>query len=135
MPEDIQGTLEKQGVSIRLGDAVFFHTGHGSFWVTDNTKYNGGEPGIGLAAAKWLIAQQVVLTGADSWSVEVVPGENRERMFEVHQWLIIKNGIYNLEKLYLDELANDKVYEFVFIFAPLKLKGTTGSPGNPIAVG
>ena len=128
-PEDIQATLEKQNVSIRNGDAVFFRTGHGSLWKTDE-----GEPGIGLAAAKWLIAQQVVLTGADSWSVEVVPAENPDRVFEVHQWLLTKNGIYNLENLYLDELASDKVYEFAFIFAPLKLKGATGSPGNPIAV-
>ena len=30
--------------------------------------------------------------------------------------------------------AADKAYEFAFIFAPLRLKGATGSPGNPIAV-
>ena len=39
-----------------------------------------------------------------------------------------------LENLDLDQLAADKVYEFAFIFAPLRLKGATGSPGNPIAV-
>jgi hypothetical protein len=26
------------------------------------------------------------------------------------------------------------VYEFAFVFSPLRLKGATGSPGNPIAV-
>jgi hypothetical protein len=26
------------------------------------------------------------------------------------------------------------VYEFAYIFSPLRLKGATGSPGNPIAV-
>ena len=45
-----------------------------------------------------------------------------------------RNGIYNLENLDLSALAADQVYEFAFIFAPLKLKGATGSPGNPIAV-
>jgi len=39
-----------------------------------------------------------------------------------------------LENLDLERLAADKVYEFAFIFAPLRLKGATGSPGNPIAV-
>jgi len=48
--------------------------------------------------------------------------------------LLVRNGIYNLENLDLEELARDKVYEFAFIFAPLRLKGATGSPGNPIAV-
>ena len=54
--------------------------------------------------------------------------------FPVHELLIVKNGIYILENLDLEGLANDKVYEFAFIFSPLRLKGATGSPGNPIAV-
>ena len=45
-----------------------------------------------------------------------------------------RNGVYNLENLDLSELAADQVYEFAFVFAPLRLKGATGSPGNPIAV-
>ncbi len=40
----------------------------------------------------------------------------------------------SISYLDLEELAADKAYEFPFIFAPLKLKGATGSPGNPIAV-
>ena len=43
-------------------------------------------------------------------------------------------GIDDIENLDLEELARDKAYEFAFIFAPLRLKGATGSPGNPIAV-
>ncbi|MFS8608206.1 MAG: cyclase family protein, partial [Gammaproteobacteria bacterium] len=31
-------------------------------------------------------------------------------------------------------LAADRVYEFAFVFAPPKLAGATGAPGNPIAV-
>ena len=53
---------------------------------------------------------------------------------EAHQLLITRNGIYSLENLDLEQLAADKVYEFAFIFTPLKLKGAAGAPGNPIAV-
>ena len=60
--------------------------------------------------------------------------ENPKRPFEVHQWLIVRNGIHVLENLDLEELAKEKVYEFAFIFSPLRLKGASGSPGNPIAV-
>lgn len=133
-PDDIQGALRKQNVTIRPGDVVLFHTGHGKLWMTDNARYNEGEPGIGLEAAKWLAEQKIVMTGGDSWSVEAVPGDDPARPFEVHQFLLVKNGIYNLENLDLSALAQDRVYEFAFIFAPLKLKGATGSPGNPIAV-
>jgi kynurenine formamidase len=44
------------------------------------------------------------------------------------------HGIYNFENLDTSRLAADRVYEFAFIFAPLRLRGATGSPGNPIAV-
>jgi hypothetical protein len=62
------------------------------------------------------------------------PPEDRDRPFEVHQLLLVRHGVYNLENLDLEEVARDKVYEFAFVFAPLRLKGATGSPGNPIAV-
>ena len=83
---------------------------------------------------RWLIEQKIVMTGADSWAMEAIPGEHPERPFEGHQWLIPRNGIYNLENLDLEELAADEVWEFAFFLAPLRLKGATGSPGNPIAV-
>ena len=57
-----------------------------------------------------------------------------DRPFRAHQELLVRHGIYNLENLDLGALARDKVYEFAFVFAPLRLKGATGSPGNPVAV-
>jgi kynurenine formamidase len=75
-----------------------------------------------------------VMVGADNWAMEVVPPVDPDRPFEAHQWLIIRHGIYILENLDLEELAADKAYEFAFVFAPLRLKGASGSPGNPIAV-
>jgi kynurenine formamidase len=75
-----------------------------------------------------------VLVGADNWAIECVPPEDRDRPFPVHQWNLVRHGVYHLENLDLGALAADKVYEFAFVFAPLRLKGATGSPGNPIAV-
>ena len=39
-----------------------------------------------------------------------------------------------IDHLRPEDLARDSVYEFAFIFAPLRLKGATGSPGNPLAI-
>jgi hypothetical protein len=39
-----------------------------------------------------------------------------------------------LENLNLEELAKDKVYEFLFIVAPLPLTSGVGSPVNPLAI-
>ncbi len=34
----------------------------------------------------------------------------------------------------LSQLVADKADEFLFVWSPLKIKGGTGSPGNPIAL-
>ena len=131
---DLRGALAKQGTEIREGDVVLIHTGHGQLWMVDNEEYNRGGPGINMEAATWLADQKIVMTGADTSSVEVIPSEDPSLAFPVHEELLIKRGIYNMENLDLSVLAHDKVYEFAFMFSPVKFKGATGSPGNPIAV-
>ena len=39
-----------------------------------------------------------------------------------------------MESLYLEELARDGVYEFLFVALPVKIRGATGSMIDPIAV-
>ncbi len=132
--KDLEGALKKQGVGVTEGCVVLLRTGHGQLWMKHNELFSKGEPGLGMAAARWLCAKKITLVGSDTWATEVVPHEDPQRPFEVHQLLLVQHGIYNLENLDLEELARDRVYEFAFIFAPLRLKGATGSPGNPIAV-
>jgi kynurenine formamidase len=131
---DLETTAKAQGVSIGEGDVVLVRSGHGQLWMKDNTAFAAGEPGIGVDAARWLAERKIVLVGSDTWATEVVPPEDPDRPFPVHLALLVRAGIYNIENLDLEELAKDKSYEFAFIFAPLRLKGATGSPGNPIAV-
>lgn len=134
---DLQAALKAQKMSeadVKPGDAVFFNTGWGSLWKKDNATFNSGAPGIGVGAAEWLIEKQISLVGADTWPVEVVPNPDKKLAFPVHQMLITRNGIFIHENLDFDSLVADRSYQFAYIFAPLKLKGGTGSPGNPIAV-
>lgn len=131
---DLEGALKRQGVDVGPGDVVLIRTGHGTLWMKDNAAFGGGEPGIGMDAGRWLADRKIALVGSDTWATEAVPHEDPERPFQVHQLLLVRHGIYNLECLDLEALAADRVYEFAFIFAPLRLKGATGSPGNPIAV-
>jgi kynurenine formamidase len=131
---DLETALKAQGVAIGEGDVVVIRTGHGQLWMKDNATFSAGEPGIGMEAARSLCDHKIVMVGTDTWATEVVPPEDPERPFPVHQLLLVRHGTYNIENLDLEELARDKVYEFAFIFAPLRLKGATGSPGNPIAV-
>lgn len=132
--EDITAMLAKEKIDIQEGDVVLFHTGHGKLWKTDNKKYLADSPGPGITAIKWLIEKKIVMVGADTGPVEAMPGENKDIFVEGHQHLLVRNGIHIHENLDVSELAKDKVYEFVYSFAPLRLKGATGSPGNPVAI-
>jgi kynurenine formamidase len=132
--DDIKGSLSRQKVQITPGDVVVVHTGWGALWMKDNARYLGGAPGIGLAAGQFLADAEVVVVGGDSGAVEVSPNPNASLAAPVHQLLITRNGIYLHENLATEELARDGVYEFAYVFSPLRLKGATGSPGNPIAV-
>ena len=131
---DVEGALKRQNATVRSGDAVFIHTGWGSLWVKDNARYTANAPGIGVGAAQYLVEREVVLVGADTWAVEVVPNPDASLAFPVHQLLLPRNGIYIFENLATEDLARDSAYEFAFFFAPLRLKGASGSPGNPLAI-
>ena len=133
-PDELEACLKKAKLKIQEGDVVLIRTGHGKLWMKDNEAYGEGEPGIGLAAAKYLTDRKVSMIGADTWAIEAVPHEREGIAYPVHQWNLTKNGVYHIENLDLEQLAADKVYEFCFVFSPLRLKGATGSPGNPVAI-
>ena len=133
-PADLKGALQRENVQIRSGDVVLIHTGWSSLWMKDNAKYGESEPGIGLAAGQMLVDAEVVVVGADTWGVEVMPNPDASLSAPVHQLFLARNGMYLHENLITADLARDSVYEFVYMFAPLRLKGATGSPGNPIAI-
>jgi kynurenine formamidase len=132
--KDVTDALQRQRVEIRAGDVVLIHTGWGSLWMKDNARYLGSAPGLGLAAAQQLADEDVTVVGADTPAVEVSPNPDRSLAAPVHQLLIARNGIYLHEHIATEDLARDEVYEFAYVFAPLRLKGATGSPGNPIAI-
>src|SRR5918992_2659963 len=71
--QDVQQALSKQNLTLRPGDAVLIHTGWGRLWEKDNARYMKSAPGIGVAAAEWLVTQDPLLVGADNIPVEVSP--------------------------------------------------------------
>ena len=132
--QDLRDALRRQNLTIRAGDVVLIHTGWGQLWNVDNALYTSGEPGIDASAARFLAEQQISLVGSDTWGLDAVRQVDPAFEIPAHQILLTLNGIYNLENLDTSELARDWIYEFAFFFAPLRLKGFTGSPGNPVAI-
>ena len=131
---DLRGALDRQDMQISSGDVALIHTGWGSLWMTDNDRFNANAPGIGMEAAQFLVDQEIVMVGSDTWGTEVLPNPDPSQVFPVHQLLIAKHGIFNMENLATELLVEDQAYEFLFVYAPLPLKGAPGAPGNPVAI-
>ena len=133
---DVLGALNKQGLAetdIAPGDALLFRYGWSSLWDEPDA-YNNNPPGIGLEVARWAAEKKVTMVGSDSWCTEVIPNPVSGQAFPVHQELMMRNGIFNLENMQLEGLAEDNVNEFLFILTTIRFKGATGSPARPIAI-
>ena len=78
--KEIEEVAKKQGVEIRQGDVVIFHTGWLSLIGKDDKRFNSGEPGLGVEGAKYLTGKGVVAVGADTWGLEVIPFEIQEHL-------------------------------------------------------
>ncbi|MEN3288427.1 MAG: hypothetical protein V7634_2727 [Bradyrhizobium sp.] len=131
--KEIDEAAKKQGVEIRQGDVVIFHTGWLGLVGKDDKRYGAGEPGVGVEGAKYLTSKGVVAVGADTWAVETIPFESKN-VFEVHQILLAMNGTYILENMDTAALARDKGYEFLFVLGQPRWRGGVQSMINPIAI-
>ena len=131
---DLQAGLKMYGVTLREGDAVFLNTGWNDLFLqypAQNATYNKSEPGIGVSAAQWLADQKVILVGADTWAVEVIPGEDASVAFPVHALLLTDNGIHIIENVRTDlmaaEVAATKRATFFLNMTVPKAVGLTGT--------
>ena len=114
---------------------MLFRTGLMTLWP-DTAKYTlGNQAGLSLEAAKWLVDDnQAMLLGADNFGIESFPSTDPNNYVPVHTFLFAERGVSVIEVLWLEDLAKDEVYEFLFIAMPLKMRGATGSPLRPVAI-
>jgi kynurenine formamidase len=121
---------------MRAGDAVLVRTGWARHW-SDPERFLGleqGVPGPDESAARWLAERGVALTGGETVAYEQILAGRGHAFLPVHVLLLVERGIPIVEMLDLERLAADRVYEFLFVLAPLKIVGATGSPVRPLAL-
>lgn len=132
--DDLIKTLASQKVALKKGDVVLIRTGQARYY-DDAGKFLDQYAGINLEAVRWLVEDQgVMLLGADNLSFEAFPPERSDNWVPVHTYLLAEKGVMFIEQMDLEELAKDKVWEFAFISASLKLRGASAAPMRPIAI-
>lgn len=147
--DDVKAMVKAQGLGeIGAGDCVALHTGQGNTW--GNGRYKGltseqraaaramfaqGEPGFGISACQYMASRDIALTMGDTSANDAQPG-GEEDGFAVpcHTEMMPKRGIWNLENVDTESMVKAGVKEGAFIWAPLRIIGGTGSPGNPVVL-
>jgi len=136
--DDLEAWEEKTGVRVSRGDVLLVRTGR---WeaVRQIGQWNFVERAAGLHAsvAMWLKARDVAVIGSDGIS-DVMPSGVEDLFNPLHALVIAGLGMPILDNLDLDAVADVARergrWEFLFVGAPLRVRGGTGSPLNPLAL-
>lgn len=113
---------------------MLFPTGWQALEGKDNKRFLAGEPGLGKDGARYLASKEVVAIGADTCALEVIPFEKDVGVFEVHQILLAKNGIYILVNMNRGPLVQDKACEFMFVPGASRMAGGVQAIIHPVAI-
>jgi len=136
--EDLEGWEQATGITVGSGDVLLIRTGR---WeaVRRLGQWNFVERAAGSHAsvAKWLKERDVAVIGSDGVS-DVMPSGIEGLANPLHELVIVGLGMPLLDNLDLDAVAREadtrERWEFMFVGAPLKVRGGTGSPLNPLAI-
>ncbi|MGH3315569.1 MAG: cyclase family protein [Nocardioidaceae bacterium] len=133
--DDLRAAADKAGVEVGQGDVALVRTGWARLFDDPET-YLGqaeGVPGPTPEAAEWLVESGVVATGADTTAYEQVKPGAGHSVLPVHRVLLVEAGVHIIEHLNLEQAAAEGLTQFVFMMAPLRIVGGTGSPVRPVA--
>ena len=136
--EDLIAWEKKSGVTIGSGDVVLIRTGR---WakVAKDGQWNFLEKAAGSHAslAVWLKERDVAVIGCDGVS-DVMPSGVEGLANPLHELVLVGLGMPILDNLDLEALAETAAAynrsTFMFVGAPLRVPGGTGSPLNPLAI-
>ena len=115
---------------------LFYEKGADAFFPNKSM----AEPGITdePALIKWFHEMEIPSFSTDTIANEQTTSSVSNIFIPLHGALLRNLGIPFNEICYLKDLADDCAkdgqYDFLFVGAPLKIVGGTGSPVNPLAI-
>jgi kynurenine formamidase len=136
--EDLEAAERDHGVTVGEGDILLVRTGHArrlqelGSWDTPHAK-----AGLHPTALSFVADRDVAVLGSDGNS-DTAPSSTEGVAFPIHVLAITAMGIHLLDYLQFEDLCPlcERIgrWDFLFMAAPLRITGGTGSPLNPIAV-
>lgn len=145
-PDELVAAEERQGVTVRAGDALFVRTGNfariaalGHQRDAAGGVHNDHVAGLSSATLPFLRERDVALLSTDGQQ-EVSPAESDsyDLRMPIHVVGLVALGLWLLDNADLEELAQTcqekNRWEFLLSLAPWRMIGVTSSAVNPVAV-
>ena len=138
LPGDLEGCEQKQGAIVRPGDILLVRVGH-SRRLSEHGPWDVVKAKAGLhpSCAQFLSDRAVAVLGSDG-NNDTAPSSTEGIDFPIHALALNAMGVHLLDYLQFEDLLpiceQSGRWEFLFAAAPLRIKGGTGSPLNPIAI-
>jgi kynurenine formamidase len=140
---ELLDAAEQQGAKIEPHDILLIRTGWLQTFYEDRAAFYEEpflEPGLLYEpdVPKWFHEMEISAFGTDTVGNELTKQPESGVISALHASLMRNLGVAFLEILRLEELAEDcskdGQWTFMFVAAPLKIFGGTGSPVNPVAI-
>ncbi|MPZ23268.1 MAG: cyclase family protein [Dehalococcoidia bacterium] len=133
LPQDLEAAEQAQGLSVGEGDILFVRSGTMHEGVGEEIR----SPGLHADCIPWLFQRRVAVLGGDNANDLYPSGFKRWRL-PIHVAAIMYMGLHLVDNADLEPIsaacAEEGRWEFLLTIAPLRFKGTTGSPVNPLAI-
>lgn len=133
---DLTGACAAAGTRIESGDAIFIRTGLASRRSVNGFDGDEVRTGVLPEVTEWLFDSQIAIYSGDC--IEQLPSLSPEMSHPLHQVGQVSMGLCTLDIPDMERLAaaatKYAANTFLVVIAPLRVKGASGSPVNPIAV-
>jgi len=139
LPEDLLAAEERQGVTVRSGDALLIHTGHIARTLSEGVDPERRQPGLHAACLPFLHERDVAALGGDCIHDVQPSGFDSFDLFRpIHLVALVALGLWLVDNMELTELAATcaaaERWDFLFAMLPWRMVGVTSSATNPVAL-
>lgn len=136
-PADLEAAEATERVRMGPGDALLIRTGWYKRRVECGAPPGKSRPGLHAATLPWLHSRDVALVASDV-SHDVIPSGYDALDSPIHSIGMVAMGLCLIDACQFEDLVATCTrlgrWEFLFVVAPIRFSGVTGSPVTPIAI-
>ena len=133
---ELEDIARAEGIALEPGDAIMVYSGREAYARDHDGVWGGGpeRPGLHASCLPFIRDNDVAVIG---WDMMDMMPNGYGIPWSVHG-AIFAYGVALVDNSLLEPLAQacaeEARYEFMYVIAPLRVVGGTGSPVNPLAV-